>query len=417
MTLAPDKVDAPACLHTETACLNQHELIRKYRCEACAGVMMCACDEAFGRRFLSHQLSEGRELASQERVNVTLGFQPGVCAECRDLPAEPAPAGEIHGRTSKIKRYYWRELFFEEMRRKADWTEAHSDADAAERSEAHAAIDEQVLADIKALHATAPKYVIAEPSQSEILKRYGVEVLSIPADYVETPQKGAVIQDITGPISPEDFVSRHFEAGGWAVMPLESVPLHCLFGVMMWLLIEDPEDPRSRMVSFGDRAAYEAQREKPAIWTRHPEDFGSKGYALRRRSAIKRHFELIPPEREELLSLFDYWRPYSANLRQYLWAHREADVDRARRLVEVLPPETIKRILRHLFGDYWGRFLGWPDLLLHRGEEIMLLEVKSSSDKLSQDQKGWIADNHDHLHLPFKLVKLHRNTPKTRRTA
>lgn len=48
----------------------------------------------------------------------------------------------------------------------------------------------------------------------------------------------------------------------------------------------------------------------------------------------------------------------SAELRHNLWAHREEDVDRARRLVEILPPDTIIAILRYLIGDYWGRFLG-----------------------------------------------------------
>jgi hypothetical protein len=34
--------------------------------------------------------------------------------------------------------------------------------------------------------------------------------------------------------------------------------------------------------------------------------------------------------------------------------------------------------------------------------------VKSSGDKLSDDQKRWIEDNHRRLKLPFKLVKIHK---------
>jgi len=41
--------------------LDQHDLIRKYRCTDCGAVMMNAYDEAFGRRFLAHQLDEGVE--------------------------------------------------------------------------------------------------------------------------------------------------------------------------------------------------------------------------------------------------------------------------------------------------------------------------------------------------------------------
>ncbi len=404
-------------MHGQPVCINAHEMIRKYLCSACGAVMMCTCDEAFGRRFLPHQLAEGTELKTRQRIPVTLGFQSKVCAECRGLPAEPAPTAEIHGRTSKIKRFYWRELFFEKTRRSAHWDDAHPEATDVERRAAHVAIEGQVLAEIKALHVRAPKYMITEPSQAHVLKRYGVEVLPITAEYVEMPQKGAVIRDGNEAISPEAFVTAQFEAEGWSVMPLESVPFHVLFGVMMWLLIQDSADPRVRISGFGDRLVYEAGGEPPMIWTLLPEDFGSEGYGTRRKRAIGRHLRMLAGDRSNLLSLFDYWRSYSAELRQYLWAHREPDVDRARRLIEILSPAQILAILRYLVEDYWSHYIGWPDLLLHRNKEILFLEVKSSCDRLSQAQKAWIAGNHGRLHLPFKLVKLHRATPKTPSTA
>ncbi|MGO8868763.1 MAG: VRR-NUC domain-containing protein [Alphaproteobacteria bacterium] len=408
------QAETGACAHDAVSCLNPHELIRKYRCEACAGVMMCACAEDFGRRFLSHQLAEGTELRTQKRVAVTLGFQPKVCAECRGLPAEPAPAGEIHGRTSKVKRYYWRELFFEKTRRTADWDDDHPEASEAERRTAHDAIEMKILDDIKAQHARAPKYVFSDISQAEVLERNRVEVVAISADYAEAPQKGAVICDGDAVISPETFVTRLYEAQGWSVMPLESLPFHALFGVMMWLLIQDAADPRVRMVGFGDRMAYEARRKPPMIWSLLPEDFGCEGYSLRRKRAVERHFGSLPGHRDGLLWVFDYWRPLSANLRQYLWAHREGDVDRARRLIEILTPTQILTVLRYLLDDYWRHYLGWPDLLLYRGENILLLEVKSSKDHLSQPQKRWISDNYDRLGLPFKLIKLHRTSSNKR---
>jgi len=401
----------PPCPHAVRICLNHHELIRKYRCADCGAVMMCACDEAFGRRFLSHQLDQGCELDTQRRVPVTHGFQPATCSECRGLPADCAPAGEIHGRTSKIKRYYWRELFFAEMERKAGWREAHPDAIADAWAAADAAIDAEVLNEIKARHAKAPKYVMSEPSQAEVLKTYGVEVLAFSAEYVETPNKGAIIRDGEEAISAETFVTRHFEADGWSVLPLESVPFHCLFGVMMWLLIQDPTDERLRVVSFGERSAYEGGHPMPQIWSQLPEDFGTAGYGTRRQGAIDKHLAMVC-EGDDLLWLFDYWRSYSRDLRQYLWAHRDPDVDRARRLVQILPSSVILKVLCYLVEDYWGRYLGWPDLLLHRHDEFLLVEVKSSGDKLSQDQRHWIAANHDQLQLPFKVAKIHRANPK-----
>lgn len=369
---------------------------------------MCSCDEAFGRRFLAHQLARGRELESQTNVPVDLGFQPAVCPECRGQPPVPAPVAAGFGRTSKIKRYYWRELFFSKTLRAAAWDDAHAGCSLQERQAAHAAIEVEVLEEVKAQHAASPRYAFSETSQAEILKRYKVDVQAIGAAYADQPVKGAVIRDGDETVSPEVFVSRRYEEHGWSAMHLESKPFHALFGVMMWLLIQDGSDPRVRMVGFGDRHVYEANGEKDPIWTLMPDDFGGRGYASRRGPQITRHFDLFPDDHDEMLWLFDYWRPMSSDLRQYLWAHREEDVDRARRLLEILAPFQITSILRYLIADYWGHYLGWPDLLLHRDNEILFVEVKSSSDRLSEDQKRWIADNHEHLGLPFRVVKLHR---------
>lgn len=170
-----------SCAHESVSCLNQYELIRKYRCDACQQVMMCTCDEAFGTRFLSHQLRMGRELELQIDVPVDLGFVPEVCPECRGLPPVPAPVAEGFGRTSKIKRYYWRELYFQTTLRRAEWSETHADALPDDLKAASAAIEAEVLNEIKARHAASPKYTFSEPSQEEVLKHYDVDVQAVHA--------------------------------------------------------------------------------------------------------------------------------------------------------------------------------------------------------------------------------------------
>lgn len=238
-------LDTIACGHDSVVCLNQHELIRKYLCADCGAVMMCACDEVFGRRFLAHQLSEGCELDTQERVPVTHGFQPTICNSCRGLPLEPAPGAAIPGRTSKIKRFYWRELFFRETERFADWRAANPHVSTDEAGAVRRRIAGEVLDEIKALHASAPLYDMREPSQTEILSRCEVVIDALSPDYATAPEKGAVVLLDGEIVSPEAFAAHHYAATGWSAMPLESVPLHTLFGVMMWLLIEDPADPRN----------------------------------------------------------------------------------------------------------------------------------------------------------------------------
>ncbi len=84
-------------------------------------------------------------------------------------------------------------------------------------------------------------------------------------------------------------------------------------------------------------------------------------------------------------------------------------METARQLIKILPPETVCQILRYLVNDYWGRYLGWPDLLAYRDKEYFFVEVKSSRDKLSPDQKDWIRGNYEELKLPFKMVKVHRS--------
>jgi hypothetical protein len=116
------------------------------------------------------------------------------------------------------------------------------------------------------------------------------------------------------------------------------------------------------------------------------------------------------PDAWTLPELFDLWLEPSAFLRDYLWAHDADAIDRARRLLEIVPKSKMREILRYLVGDYWGRYCGWPDLILWKDDEYFLAEVKASRDSLSQDQKRWLRDNAEILKLPFKIVKIHRIT-------
>src|SRR5664279_5163831 len=96
-----------SCPHSQVDCLNPYELVRKYRCSVCSAVMMCQCDEVRARRFLPHQLRVGHELDTRREVEVTYGFQPRICRECRGLMPIAEPRSATHGRTSKLRRYYW----------------------------------------------------------------------------------------------------------------------------------------------------------------------------------------------------------------------------------------------------------------------------------------------------------------------
>jgi hypothetical protein len=404
---------AEQCAHRSVSCLNEFEFIRKYRCADCGGVMMCACDADVGRAFLPHQLEEGSDYGTRARVRVNLGFLPAACRECRGLPREAHPAAEIHGRTSKIKRYYWREIWFLEKRLFLSWATEHglapSDAKGPEADAARAEAAERALVQIKKLHADNPKYTFTEESQENILRRHSVEVVDLRVTYARTREgRRAQVLDGDEPVNVEEYVARRYRRDGWNVMLLESSPLHALFGVYMWLFVQDPADPRIRMVGTGDRREFDAGRQGDPIWFDLPEDFGAPAYGVRRKDAIETHLSAEMLDRSNLLWLFDYWVEPSFPLRNYLWAHHEEDVRAARNLVEVLPPATVVEILRYLVENYWDRYVGWPDLFVWKTGEFFFAEVKGSGDKLSEDQKRWVTDNAERLRVPFKLVKLHK---------
>jgi VRR-NUC domain len=318
----------------------------------------------------------------------------------------------IPGRTSKIRRYYWREIQFETFKRFADRAEA-ADLDTSapwreETRELHDAISNEVLEEIKRQHEESPKYQYEEESSAEIIEKFGVEVVRLDATYgPKAAGKGAGILDGTDSVTAEEFAARHYQNLGWQTLFVESVPFHVLFGTYMWPLVQDVGDPENRIVSFGSRSDFDGAQVGVEIFTSLPQDFGTPGYAERRANAIGEHLD--SGLQDDLEWLFDYSLEHSRNFREYLWAHRESDIERAREVVEVLPSEVMVRILRYLVGHYWGRYTGWPDLLVYNEDEFFFAEVKASKDKLSEDQKRWIRDNAVELHLPFKLVKIHRS--------
>jgi hypothetical protein len=397
------------CSHSAVDCLNPYDYIRKYRCRACKGVMLCACDREIGERFLPHQLKEGTDMENRKTFAVTHGFQPAICNECRGLPLMNKPVAAIYGRTSKIERYYWREIAFELMRRLG---ELPGGRESKKSKEERKRAEKEVHAEFQALHATKPKYTYLERSQADVLAATNTQVISVAARHVPQPAGGILIECRTGAVTPERFAEEHFEQLGYECVRCESRPFHALFGIYMYLVIQDIADPRNRTVMFGSRTAFDQKARGVEIRTTLPEDFGAEGYYARRRKAIARHFMLL----EDSDWLFDYWTGDSQPLREYLWAHRPEDVAAARQIRTILGTANLRKVLLYLVKHYWHHYLGWPDLLVFRNGEFFFVEVKSSKDRLSEDQKRWIIDNHEQLKFRFKLFKITSPSSQRRST-
>lgn len=402
------------CKHIKVICINPYELIRKYRCDSCGEVMMCSCEKGLALNYLQHQLSIGTELETRKRVPVTIGFQEKICKACRGLPEYPYPKSERFKQTSKILRYYWREIAIEIIKQFGGWAKNHGYANRLkakkENPGIYAQMRKEIIEEVKELHKQVPKYEYKEKTQSEVLEEHNIEVVKLEGTYVKWPGRKAAILDKGLVYSAEEFAAIYYRRQGYKFLFAESRPIHVIFGIYMWLLIQDHRDPRVRTVGFGDRNAFDERREIKPIWTQLPEDFGASGYAIRRANQIENHFTLVfaNNNKGDLLHLFDYWLNPSEELRQYLWAHQENDIDTARKIVALLSPDDIHRILRYLITDYWRRYVGWPDLIIYNQNEYFFAEVKSSKDKIRVDQRNWICGNSNEMHLPFKLIKIHK---------
>lgn len=369
---------AAGCDHADLACLNPHEFIRKYECAGCAGVMMCACDRAFGEQFLAHQLRGGTRLDTQERVAVALGFVEAACASCRGLPEIAAPSRD----GSPIARYYWREIYMETTRRAAAEPGAGRDR--------RDALKREVEREFEALHARAPKYVIVVPSKDEVFLR---EVGVVP--------RAVAVGDAT---SAEDVVAAVHAA--LRASPAEVVSagnsVQTLYAVLMGELVRDAADPEVQLGFFGRRPIPRGGTPPPTEGER-PRDHGSIGYYRRRTAAIEQHLASLDVEWPQLLDRFEasiaFARPFTA----YLWA--EGWYDEARAVIPLLPRGEVPRLLRWMVQHYWDRREGWPDLLVRDERGTRWVGVLAPNGQLTEANRRWITERTAVTSLSYELIE------------
>ena len=375
--------------------------------------MMCKCEEEFACRYLAHQIETASvEGGGFETIPVTLGFVGGVCNACRGEPEQAYPMSERPGRTSKIKRYYWREIEFRVIPRFAAWCEANGQSDwlagLKNNRDVHDEFEREAVEEIKQLHQDRPKYVYGEEPQSAILAKYGVDVVNLRPKRTQSGP-GAVFEVDGLRLGSSIEVAQHyFRRQGYSSVFTESRPFHVLFGAFMWVVVQDPADPKITRVGGTLKSPSGEHRNRAIVWRLHPLDFGTAAYGKRRAAAFERFLLTLRQRSNVLGDIFEAWLAPSYPLRSYLSGHREGDILTAKTLLSILPGDAIVNILAYLSKHYWQRYCGWPDFVSYKGDEFFFCEVKFSGDSLKEEQKEWIRGNSSELRLPYKLVKVHR---------
>lgn len=417
-----------SCQHSQLELLSPWEIIRKYSCQACDAILTCACDTQMATRVLPHQAMQGTEDYSGAKIPVTHPLTPNICDECRGIPPQVHPRAAIRGAMTKLRRYYWREIWTGTHLMFLEWCDDQGivTQDGAgnclilglegQYKDQYEQFEREVIDQVAQLHKTAPKYVYDEPSDAEIIKQHNVRVIDFKATYLN-PTQGQVLVLPLGDTDPEkakpveDFVAAQLRSEGREVMFCESLPFQALFGSLMWMWVQAPADPFLRPSGIGTRPGEGGSDEM--IWTMLPADFGRQAHGDRRRVELERHLDFIGATAKDLRWAFDYWLEPSRPLRQYLWAYKPEDEQRARELIRVLGVQKVKTVLQWMAESYWDRYLGWPDLFTwcetpNEPSDLLLVEVKSSGDHLSGDQRKWIQGNRDRLGFEFALAKVHR---------
>lgn len=386
------------CLHEIVHCLNHYDTFRKYKCEECKGVFICECERELVLTFLPHQVRFGSEYGTQKRYSVT-GFAPNMCAKCRGEKEEAYPRAAIYGQKGKVERYYWREIFKTYCEYILDWMH-EQDIGVTDIIEIESRFPQKAK-ELKKLakkywqdvHKKSPKYDLKEITEASFLSEINIPIRELNAEYVQVEREDQKIGkwvNYSGELcSAEQIVSEWYESEEYTVKTCERKLISTWVGTFLALIIQDPNDPRSRLVMRGSTRGWTPNnRNTPIIKFLLPEDFASKEYYERRYEAFTDWFKKLENS-GNLITIFEALLESSTLLRDYLWVNEDDAVELARSALHVIPPELVLASVKWAIRDFWNRRPGWPDLFMYKNNDYLFVEVKSPHDKLSQEQMNW----------------------------
>lgn len=358
---------------------------------------MCECELELAKTFLPHQTQSGQEFGTRRRYPVA-GFAKAVCRACRGEPETPAPRAAIYNQKGKIQRYYWREItktYYENvlawarplgiaieniMRIEADYPEETKQL----KKKARRVWQQR--------HKEAPKYDTSERTPAQFLAEVPVPEIEVEAEYVREERGGAVVGkwrlSPTETGSAEDVAAMYYQSLGCDVYRCERKLISMLVSVLLWPVIQDPEDPCAQTVMRGSTVGWRPDVQTPLIHFLLPRDFASGAYYERREAEFEARFAVLE-EANDLEAIFESCLGGAETLRDYLWVAEHDAEELARAALSSIPRDVILSMVKWAIRDFWNRQPGWPDLLVLGQDEYRFSEVKSPNDKLSLDQMRW----------------------------
>jgi len=303
----------------------------------------------------------------------------------------------LPNRKGKVQRYYWREinrLIFEKLVAWMDNQNLNLTLGELRKRfpDVVRTCEHEVLEFWKVVHKRTPRYGTKERDQESFLRAAPIPVSELRAPYEVRPADNqhplGRFRDMSGQlVSAEKIAHQHFERAGWKVHDCERQLINSLSAVLLSPVYQDSNDPRL-MTGLRGSTAPGADRASPKVVTvTLPDDFGTPANYLRRSNAYASRLD-------ELRASPDFVREFerlvepSWSMREYLAVH-DAELDLARRAIEVIPRATLCGMLDWTLRDFWNRRRGWPDLLIVRPGAYRFVEVKTKQDRLSQEQMIW----------------------------
>lgn len=373
--------------------------------------------------FLPHQTSFGTEYGTHLTYPVA-GFAESLCPACRGEDEPSHPRAAIWGQKGKVERYYWREIFRTYLSSVEQWMieSEITVTDIVEFEAHHPRQSKRLKAAARKIwqtrHKNNPKYDLSESTEASFLAEITVPETDLRADYTQlergSQRIGKWLADSGQYVSAEELARQHYKKQGYDVWECERRLISVLTGIFLQPVIQDPQDPRVRLVMRGSTRGWStASPSTPIIQFLLPEDFGTAEYFQRRQVALNSAIENLRETTNLATRLEELLLP-STSLRDYLWVNEDDAIQLARAALRIIPPDTILACISWVIRDFWHRQPGWPDLLLLKPNRYRFVEVKSSHDKLSLEQMQWFRWAITEAKIPAEICRIRRSRSSPR---